>query len=81
MYVKVANYGNWHREKLQLDRENTGNLKIQFEWVPCWLYWLWVLYDGILCVASDVDGNHCSYYSHQGSHRDWKTCKSQEKKQ
>ena len=27
-------------EKLQLDRENTGNLKIQFEWVPCKLYLL-----------------------------------------
>ena len=22
-------------ENLQLDRENTGNSKIQFEWVPC----------------------------------------------
>ena len=28
-------YVNWHRENLRLDRENTGNLKIQFEWVPC----------------------------------------------
>ena len=35
VYVKATNYGNWHREKLWLDRENTGNLKIQFEWVPC----------------------------------------------
>ena len=34
MYVIVTDYGNWHRENLQLDRENTGNLKIQFEWVP-----------------------------------------------
>ena len=34
MYVIVKNYGNWHRENLRLDRENTGNLKIQFEWVP-----------------------------------------------
>ena len=34
VYVIVTNYGNWHREKLQLDRESTGNLKIQFEWVP-----------------------------------------------
>ena len=34
MYVIVTNYGNWHRENLRLDRENTGNLKIQFEWVP-----------------------------------------------
>ena len=22
-------------EKLRMDRENTGNLKMQFEWVPC----------------------------------------------
>ena len=35
MYVILANYVNWHRENLQSDRENTGNLKIQFEWVPC----------------------------------------------
>ena len=34
LYVIVSNYVNWHRENLQLDRENTGNLKIQFEWVP-----------------------------------------------
>ena len=35
MYVIVTNHVNWHRENLQLDRENTGNLKIHFEWVPC----------------------------------------------
>ena len=34
-YVIVTNDVNWHRENLRLDRENTGNLKIQFEWVPC----------------------------------------------
>ena len=34
MYVKVTNYVNWHKAHLWLDRENTGNLKIQFEWVP-----------------------------------------------
>ena len=28
------NHVNWHRENLLSDRENTGNLKIQFEWVP-----------------------------------------------
>ena len=33
-YVIVANCVNWHGENLRLDRENTGNLKIQFEWVP-----------------------------------------------
>ena len=36
--VIVTNYVNWHRENLQSDMgktENTGNLKIQFEWVPC----------------------------------------------
>ena len=33
-YVIVTNYGNWQRENLRLDRENTGNLKIQFEWIP-----------------------------------------------
>ena len=32
--VIVTNYANWHREKLWSDRENTGNLKIQIEWVP-----------------------------------------------
>ena len=35
MFVIVTNHVNWHRENLQLDRENTGNLKMQFEWVPC----------------------------------------------
>ena len=35
MYVILTNYVNWHRENLRSDRENTGNLKIQFEWVPC----------------------------------------------
>ena len=35
VYVIVTNYVNWHRENLRSDRENTGNLKIQFEWVPC----------------------------------------------
>ena len=24
----------WHRENLRSDRENTGNSKMQFEWVP-----------------------------------------------
>ena len=35
MNVIVTNYGNWHRENLRLDRENTGNLKIQLEWIAC----------------------------------------------
>ena len=35
MYVIVTNHVNWHRENLRSDRENTGNLKTQFEWVPC----------------------------------------------
>ena len=35
MYVIVTNHVNWHKENLLSDRENTGNLKIQFEWVPC----------------------------------------------
>ena len=34
VYVIVTNHVNWHRENLQSDRENTGNLKMQFEWVP-----------------------------------------------
>ena len=33
--IIVTNYVNWHRENLRLDRENTGNLKILFEWVLC----------------------------------------------
>ena len=35
VYVIVTNPLNWHRDNLQSDRENTGNLKMQFEWVPC----------------------------------------------
>ena len=38
MYIIVTNHVNWHRENLQSDRknrENTGNLKLKFEWVPC----------------------------------------------
>ena len=38
VYIIVTNYVNWHRENLRLDRENTGNLRIQFEWVPCKRY-------------------------------------------
>ena len=34
VYVILTNYVNCHRENLRSDRENTGNLKIQFEWVP-----------------------------------------------
>ena len=34
LYVILTNYVNWDRGKLRSDRENTGNLKIQFEWVP-----------------------------------------------
>ena len=34
VYVIATNSVNWHRENLPVDRENTGNLKIQFEWVP-----------------------------------------------
>ena len=33
--VIVTNQVNWHRENLPSDRENTGNLKMQFEWVSC----------------------------------------------
>ena len=40
MYVIVTNHVNWHRENLQSDMEknweNTGNLKMKFEWVPCY---------------------------------------------
>ena len=38
MYVIVTNHVNWHRENLPSDRENTGNLKMKFEWVPCQMY-------------------------------------------
>ena len=34
MYVIVTNHVNWHRESLRSHRENTGNLKMKFEWVP-----------------------------------------------
>ena len=36
--VIVTNHVNWHRKKLGSDRKNTGNLKMQFEWVPCTMY-------------------------------------------
>ena len=36
--VIVTNHVNWHKENLRsgrkTNRENTGNLKMQFEWVP-----------------------------------------------
>ena len=32
MYVILTNHVNWHKENLRSDRENTGTLKIQFEW-------------------------------------------------
>ena len=35
VYAIVTNHVNWHREHLRSDRENTGNLKMKFEWVPC----------------------------------------------
>ena len=35
VYVIVMNHVNWHRENVWSDRENTGNSKTQFEWVPC----------------------------------------------
>ena len=35
MYVIVTNDLNWHRENLLSNREKTGNLKMQFERVPC----------------------------------------------
>ena len=37
MNVIFIYHVNWHRENLRSDRgktENTGNLKMQFEWVP-----------------------------------------------
>ena len=34
MYVITGtNHVNWHRGNLRSDRENTENLKMQFEWV------------------------------------------------
>ena len=39
MHVIVTNQVNWHRRNLWSDREknreNRGNLKMQFDWVPC----------------------------------------------
>ena len=35
---------NWHRGNLQSDREKTGNLKIKFEWVPCFFFILIFIY-------------------------------------
>ena len=29
-YEPVVKHQHWHRENLSLDRENTGNLKIEF---------------------------------------------------
>ena len=35
VYVIVRNDLYWHRENMWLNRENTGNSKMQSEWVPC----------------------------------------------
>ena len=35
VYIIATNYVNCHRENLRENRESTGNLKIQFEWVLC----------------------------------------------
>ena len=35
VYVIVTNHVKWHRGNLLSDKENTGNLKMKFEWVPC----------------------------------------------
>ena len=35
MYVIVTNHVNWHREDFRSVRENTVNLKMQFELGPC----------------------------------------------
>ena len=35
VYVIVANRVNWRSENLQSDTENTGNMKMHFDWVPC----------------------------------------------
>ena len=40
VYVIVTNYVNWHRENLQLDKENTGKTQ-GIEWVPCSV---WTIY-------------------------------------
>ena len=34
VYIIVTNHVNWHRQNLHSDRANTGNLRMQFEWVP-----------------------------------------------
>ena len=34
VYVIVKNHINWQTENLWSDRENTGTMKMQFEWVP-----------------------------------------------
>ena len=34
VYVILTNYVNWHRENLQSDRENTGNLKCNLSGYP-----------------------------------------------
>ena len=35
VYIIVTNHINWHRDNLRLDTKNTGNLKMNFEWLPC----------------------------------------------
>ena len=35
VHVIVTNHVNWHRDNLRSDRENTGNLKMQFDRRPC----------------------------------------------
>ena len=37
VYGIVTNRVNWHKGNLRSDRENTGNSKMKFEWVPCHL--------------------------------------------
>ena len=69
VYVIVTSYGNWHRENLRLDRENTGKtqgiLKYNLSGYP-----VWGVYCGphtasfvflILLIYTNIWKPHCSW--------------------
>ena len=53
----VTNYENWYRENLRLDRENTGNLKVQFVWVT-WLKSSFLFSLNLFSLKSNFTASH-----------------------
>ena len=66
MGIIVTHHIIWHRENLLSDRGKTGNLKMQFEWVPCLVITILMISELTIHLLNQSRGFHIDVLNYEG---------------